>query len=224
MCLDIRDEEIGLRVDVGREPILLERSGAQRCRSADLYRGVVVHAVIQSGCAAIDGISDSRGLCGTGDADDLSITGIIEGRGSKINISSGSDPVPNTDFAIVTRGEGYAFSNANNIPLRSLTGSGTGALCSVSITNGVVDSNGITITNEGEGYQVGEVLTIDNSDVKVLRGFGFKLVVTKIDDTLDTLFLTDVQGDKFSNTETLIQYGNNNNTRTVVSPATKLVA
>ena len=157
---------------------------------------------------------------GTGDADDLSITGIIEGRGSKINISSGSDPVPNTDFAIVTRGEGYAFSNANNIPLRSLTGSGTGALCSVSITNGVVDENGITITNEGEGYQVGEVLTIDNSDVKVLRGFGFKLVVTKIDDTLDTLFLTDVQGDKFSNTETLIQYGNNNDTRTLVSPAT----
>ena len=29
-----------------------------------------------------------------------------------------------------------------------------------------------------------------------------------------------MQGDKFSNTETLIQYGNNNNTRTVVSPAT----
>ena len=84
----------------------------------------------------------------------------------------------------------------------------------------MVDSNGITISNQGTGYQVGEVLTIDNSDAKVLRGSGFKLVVTKIDDTLDTLFLTDVQGDIFPNTEVLIQYGASNNSRTVVSPAT----
>ena len=155
-----------------------------------------------------------------GDAEDVSITGIIEGRGSKINITSGSQPVLNTDFAIVTRGAGYELTNPNNIPLISLTGSGTGAQCSISLTNGIVDSNGVSNLTVGTGYQIGEVLTIDNSDAKVLRGSGFKLVVTKIDDTLDTLFLTDVQGDIFPNTEALIQYGTNNNSRTVVSPAT----
>ena len=64
------------------------------------------------------------------------------------------------------------------------------------------------------------MLTIDNSDAKVLRGSGFKLVVTAISSTLDTLFLTDVQGDKFPNSEVLIQYTSNNTTRTTVSPAT----
>ena len=147
-----------------------------------------------------------------GDAEDVSVTGIIEGRGAPIS--------SNSSFNIVTRGSGYELSNSNNIPLKSLTGSGTGAQCSVSLTNGIVDSNGISNLTLGTGYQVGEVLTIDNSDAKVLRGSGFKLVVTTISSTLDTLFLTDVQGDIFPNTEVLIQYGASNNSRTVVSPAT----
>ena len=147
-----------------------------------------------------------------GDAEDVSVTGIIEGRGAPIS--------SNTSFSIVTRGSGYELSNPNNIPLISLTGSGTGAQCSVSLTNGIVDSNGVSNLTLGTGYQIGEVLTIDNSDAKVLRGSGFKLVVTAISNTLDTLFLTDVQGDKFPNSEVLIQYTSNNTTRTTVSPAT----
>ena len=147
-----------------------------------------------------------------GDAEDVSVTGIIEGRGAPI--------LSNTSFNIVTRGSGYELSNPNNIPLISLTGSGTGAQCSISLTNGIVDSNGVSNLTLGTGYQVGEVLTIDNSDAKVLRGSGFKLVVTAISSTLDTLFLTDVQGDKFPNSEVLIQYTSNNTTRTTVSPAT----
>ena len=83
-----------------------------------------------------------------------------------------------------------------------------------------MNSNGISNLTLGTGYQVGEVLTIDSSDAKVLRGSGFKLVVTAISSTLDTLFLTDVQGDKFPNGEALIQYSANNLTRTLVSPAT----
>ena len=102
MCLDIRNEEIGLRVDVGREPILLERSGAQRCRSTYLYRGVVVHTIIQSGCATIDGISDSRGLCVTGDGD-------VEGAGEKSavytepGVFNGTD-IGGTDVGLTGRG------------------------------------------------------------------------------------------------------------------------
>ena len=145
-----------------------------------------------------------------GDLEDNSITGIIEGKGAPI-----------TSSEIVTRGKGYSFSNANNIPLVSLTGSGENATANFTIlSDGAIDS--ITLQNSGNRLQIGEVLTIDNSNVNVKSGTGFKLVVTGISNTLDTLYVTDVQGDKFPNGEALIHYGANNNTRTSVSPATTI--
>ena len=144
-------------------------------------------------------------------SDDNSITGVIEGQGAPIS----SD----TSFDIVSRGVGYSFTNTSNIPLISLTGSGTGAQCSVAITNGVVNSNGISNLTLGTGYQVGEVLTIDNSDAKVTGGQGFKMTVSAINTTFDTLFVTDVQGEKFTNNDTLVHYGVGNNSRTPVPNA-----
>ena len=38
--------------------------------------------------------------------------------------------------------------------------------------------------------------------------------------TFDTLYLTDVQGEKFTNGETLVHYGANNDTRTVATNVT----
>ena len=64
---------------------------------------------------------------------------------------------------------------------------------------------------------MGEVLTIDNSDVKVTRGAGFKLVVTVVATSADTLFLTDVQGKQFTTGHKLVHYGSNNNTRNLSS-------
>jgi len=142
-------------------------------------------------------------------SDDNTITGIVEGQGAPID-TNGS-----TGFTIVTRGTGYSFTNTNNIPLVSLSGSGSGAQCSVSVTNGVVDSSGISNLTVGEGYQVGEVLTIDNTSALVTGGQGFKMVITDINSSFDTLFLTDVQGEAFSGT--LIHYGDGNETRTVAT-------
>ena len=143
------------------------------------------------------------------DGDDNSITGVIEGQGAPI-ATNGS-----TGFQIVTGGTGYSVTNVNNIPLISLSGSGTNAQCAVTISNGVITS--ISNLTVGTGYQVGEVLTIDNSDVKVKGGQGFKLVITAINTTFDTLFLTDVQGEKFTNNAQMIHYGAGNNARTVAT-------
>ena len=142
--------------------------------------------------------------------DDNNITGFVEGQGAPID-TNGS-----TGFDIVAGGTGYSFTNTNNIPLKSESGSGENAQCSVTVTNGVITS--ISNLTVGIGYQVGEVLTIDNSDVKVKGGQGFKLVVTAINTTFDTLFLTDVQGEAFSGT--LVHYGVGNNTRTVATNVT----
>ena len=58
--------------------------------------------------------------------------------------------------------------------------------------------------------KVGDVLTIDNSQMCV-EGSGFKVVVTAITAQFDTLYLTDVQGEKFTMIEVLIHGANNNN-------------
>jgi len=139
-------------------------------------------------------VSTDNGSNSAAANEDLCVTGIIEGRGAAIS----SD----TSFDIASNGAGYSFTNTNNIPLVSLTGSGTGAQCSVTL---------------GSGYQVGEVLTVDNSDVKVTRGAGFKVVITAIATNADTLFLTDVQGKQFTTNHKLVHYGSNNNTRTLSS-------
>ena len=147
------------------------------------------------------------------DAEDVSITGIIEGQGAAI------DAVEK-----VLSGSGYAFSNANTISLRSLTGSGSGATADFTLTNitggpqETIDS--ISNVSGGTGYQVGDVLTINNDDVKVLRGSGAKFTVTSINSTFNTLYLTDVQGDKFTSGETLVHYNTDNQTRTVVTNTT----
>ena len=78
----------------------------------------------------------------------------------------------------------------------------------------------IAINAAGTGYQVGDVLTVDNSSTKVTRGAGLKFVVDSINTTFDTLYLTDVQGEKFTNGETLVQYGATNDTRTVATNVT----
>ena len=143
------------------------------------------------------------------DPDHLSVTGIIEGRGAAITASE-----------IVSSGSGYSLSpSLNNIPLIPITGSGENATCNFTLnSDGSIASASINAT--GNSYQIGDVLTIDNSNVNVKRGAGFKIVITAISNNLDTLYLTDVQGQKFANTANLITYGANNNTRALVSPAT----
>ena len=157
-------------------------------------------------------VSTDNGSNSANTNEDLCVTGIIEGRGAAIGSSS--------SFDIVSTGAGYAVvggTQFNNIPLVSLTGSGTGAQCSISIdaTTGAINS--ISNLTTGSGYQVGEVLTVDNSNAQIIKGAGFKVVVTSIGSNADTLFLTDVQGKQFTSGHKLVHYGADNNTRTLTS-------
>ena len=140
-----------------------------------------------------------------GDAENNSITGIIEGQGSVI-----------TGTEIVNGGTGYLLSpSQNNIPLVSLTGNGTNATANLTLTGEVITS--VSIQSGSSGYKIGDVLTIDNTNVNVKRGSGFKLIVTAINPQFDTIYLTDVQGDSFTNNEDLVTYGANNDTRAVIT-------
>ena len=140
-------------------------------------------------------------------SEDQSVTGIIEGQGAPIATEE-----------VVTGGTGYSFSSTTNIPTVALTGSGSGAMVDVTVSNEVVTA--VALNSGGSGYQVGDVLTVDNTSTKVTRGAGLKFAVDSISTTFDTLYLTDVQGEKFTNGETLVQYGATNDTRTVATNVT----
>ena len=130
--------------------------------------------------------------------------GIIEGQGA-----------PVTAEGIATGGRGYSFSSTTAVPTVALTGSGTGLTVNVTLSSGVV--TGVAINAGGTGYQVGDVFTFDNSNAQVIRGAGFKGTVEQINSTFDTLYLTDVQGEKFTNDQPLVQYGAGNDTRAVIT-------
>ena len=140
-----------------------------------------------------------------GDSEDQSVTGIIEGQGGSI-VGAGD---------LVTGGVGYVFSTPTAVATRALTGGGTGCTVNVTVSNEVVTA--VAINGTGSGYQVGDILTVDNSDTKVTRGSGLKFAVKSISTTFDTLYLTDVQGEKFTNNEPLVEYGSNNDTRAVIT-------
>ena len=113
----------------------------------------------------------------------------------------------------MTGGSGYSISGT--VSTVALTGSGSGCTVTTTVSGGVVTA--VSIQNGGNGYQVGDVLTVDNSHSGVVRGAGLKFVVTAINGTFDTLYLTDVQGEKFTNNQPLVQYGANNDTRAVIT-------
>ncbi len=144
---------------------------------------------------------------GASDLEDQSVTGIIEGQGSNV-----------TSLGLTTGGVGYSFSSTTAVPTTALTGSGNGLTINVTVSNEVVTN--IAINGNGSGYQVGDVLTVDNTSTKVTRGAGLKFAVNAINTTFDTLYLTDVQGEKFTNGETLVHYGATNDTRTVATNVT----
>ena len=156
--------------------------------------------------AIVDGVNSN---------DDNSITGIIEGQGSSIGSSSAT--------SIVSRGSGYPTGTTSNVPLKSLTGSGTGAVAEITVATvdgvaGAIQGN-ITVTTLGTGYQVGDVLTIDNAnDSDITSGAGFKCTVSAINTQFDTLFLTNVQGTQFTTNRKLVKYTNGNTTpKSVIS-------
>ena len=136
-----------------------------------------------------------------GDSEDQSITGIIEGQGSSI-----------ASEEVVTGGAGYNITGT--VSTVALTGSGSGCTVTATVSGGVVTA--VTVQSAGTGYQVGDVLTVDNAHSGVIAGAGLKFSVTTINSTFDTLYLTDVQGEKFTNDQPLVTYGSGNDTRAVI--------
>ena len=116
------------------------------------------------------------------------------------NIEQVGGNIANTTSNLV--GAGYSNGTFNDVNFYSITGSGSGAIGIVTVSNNTVTGNPF-ITTPGNGYVVGDVLGITTSDVAKGRGaqFSVKNITGK-----DTLYLTDVQGESFTEGQPLVVY------------------
>jgi len=139
-------------------------------------------------------------------------SGIIENVGGGI-----TDTGTINDFITITNtGIGYSAGEFTNVDLYSIQASGTGAQATVYVSAvGIV--TGVTITTAGSGYVVGDLLGITTSQVQ--KGKGAQITVDEIGG-IDTLYLTNVQGEDFTTTDPLCYF---NTPTTVVSLASTTI-
>jgi len=162
--------------------------------------------------AAVGGVVGRKLSTGLpSDPEDGSVTGIIENVFAPID--TGTQP------EIVSGGAGYSFVGQDNstpesptiggVALKSTTSDGSGAEGDLVMNaSGAITS--ITNVTAGSRFAVGDILTIDPEGSLFIRGAGAKLAVKVISTTLDTVHLTDVQGEVFKSSQNLIHYGANN--------------
>jgi len=113
---------------------------------------------------------------------------------------------PLNTIASTLVGAGYSDGTFTNVPLYSITGSGTGAKVSITFSSGEI-SGTPTVTTAGNGYVPGDILGITTSSVS--KGTGGRISVSAING-LDTLYVTNVQGESFVNNQPLIYYSGSN--------------
>ena len=126
----------------------------------------------------------------------------------------GSAGIATGGLNIINAGIGYTPSNGsltiNDINLVAVTGSGKNATANITVTNGVAVA--ATISNGGTGYQVGDVVTINQfGSVAVGRNMRFSIVSLQ---STNQLILDNVQGDFIVGAGNTIQYINSSGVTT----------
>ena len=118
------------------------------------------------------------------------VTGIVEYAGGNLS-------------GVTTTNTGIGYSNGtfSNVPLYNIFGNGKNATATVVVSNGSVST--VSIANSGTGYGRGDILGITTSYVS--KGSGATFSVTS-NFGIDTLYLTNVKGEKFAVGETLVYY------------------
>lgn len=127
--------------------------------------------------------------------------GSVSSPGSSGYIEFAGGPVNTTTISNV--GIGYSNGTFTNVPLYPISGSGSGAIASLTFSSNQLSS--VTVTSNGNGYVVGDELGITTSSV--IKGQNARISVSSLTG-LDTLYLTNVQGESFTSGQDLIYYNN----------------
>ena len=110
-----------------------------------------------------------------------------------------------SNVAVTSPGAGYSTGQFASVPLYNITSQGKNAIAIIT-----ADSAGeittVNITSAGEGYVKGDVLGITTSNMT--SGSGAKITLTDVNSNIDTLYLTDCQGEEFTASTDLVYYDN----------------
>ena len=112
-----------------------------------------------------------------------------------------------SSVGLTTGGQNYTTDS--NVETFNITGKGSGLTLNISATNGVI-SGTPTIVSNGKGYAVGDVVGIVTSTVGAGSGEGARITITGNGNSIDTLYLTGVQAENFTNdgSANLVYYNN----------------
>ena len=142
--------------------------------------------------------------------------GTVERVGGPVHTSGG--------ISIVSQGNDYPASVSNQVvDTFAITGNGTGLQLNIT-TNGssVITVN--SVATQGSGYTLGDVVGIVTSSITTnalnQKGTGSIFSVDSTNSITDTLYLTDVQGEKFEDNAALLHF---NGTQFVALTGSKLV-
>ena len=120
---------------------------------------------------------------------------------------------PTSSVGITTGGSNY--TTTNNVGTYALSGNGKNLRLDITATNGVI--SGVSINTPGNGYAIGDAIGIVTSDVVPTAGNSAIITISAING-LDTLYLTNVQGDSFPTVGfTTLAYYDNSGTKVSLS-------
>ena len=121
--------------------------------------------------------------------------GFIVGTGSTVHA-----------IGLQTGGQNYKQGTYTAVDTIALTGGGTNLKLDLTVgSDGTIPSTvAINASNVGNGYSVGDVITVDSNSMGA-SGSGARITITSNNNSIDTLFLTNVQGENF-NTGEVIKY------------------
>jgi hypothetical protein len=105
---------------------------------------------------------------------------------------------------------GFNYVTDTNVSTFNVIGNGSGLTLNITATDGKITN--ATIVNPGNGYAIGDVVGIVTSSVSSNSGRGATITITGNNNGVDTLYLTNVQGESFTDTgnENLIYYNDSN--------------
>jgi len=147
-------------------------------------------------------------------------TAVVESVGSRAVISGASN--------ILDGGVKYPDGVTNAIETVTITGKGSGLKLNVTVTNGVVTN--VALNAAGSGYQAGDVVSIPaySAGGAGTRGKDALISVEIAANTIDTIYLTNIQGESGSTgswkTGISLKYVNNSGTVVTTSATYNTIA
>jgi hypothetical protein len=135
------------------------------------------------------------------------VYGYIVGTGSSV-----------ATVGLTTGGNNYVTDTSVNT--YNIIGNGSGLILNISATNGVITGTP-TIVNPGNGYKVGDVVGIVTSSVSSNTGKDARITITGDSNSIDTLYLENIQG-TFTDTPGS-QFGYYDNSNAIVSIASTTI-